>query len=166
MIRVVRKLNTRGAFFRTFCCLYFFISCSGEPVKEVQLPGTSSAYSTLELEILFLVNNYRNSLGHKELLRLDEISREAQFHSEHMALTKEVCHHNFGSRFKALNQKVGAQSMGENVGYGYRTPDAYLQAWITSPDHRKILEGEYTHFGISAREAENKSYVTLIFIAK
>lgn len=146
--------------------LFLIVSCSAEDVKEEIFDPAHPTNSSLELELLELVNDHRNTLGIGELQRLEKISYQARLHSEHMAGAKEVCHHNFGSRLKALKEQVGAKSMGENVGYGYRTSEAIFQAWLKSPNHKKIIESVYTHFGISATQAEENTYVTLIFIRK
>ncbi|NJY63184.1 CAP domain-containing protein [Salinimicrobium sp. CDJ15-81-2] len=146
--------------------LFLLMSCSGEGGDDEVLDPPFSAYSSLELEVLNLVNDHRNSLGLVELQRLEEISFQAKLHSNHMAGANEVCHHDFGSRLKILKEQVGARSMGENVGYGYRTSEAILKAWLNSPNHRNIIESENTHFGVSATSAEGKMYVTLIFIRK
>lgn len=142
------------------------MACSEDAIEEDSFLPPVSGYSLLEVELLGLVNNYRKDHGMAELGRLQEISQQAQLHSLHMAGAKEICHHNFGSRLKALKEQVGAKAMGENVAQGYRTSEAFFKAWLNSPHHKKIMEEENTHFGISAIQAEDKTYVTLIFIRK
>jgi uncharacterized protein YkwD len=149
-----------------FLLLILSISCSSEEVEKEISAIPFPAYSSIELEVLDLVNGHRSSIGGKELIRLEEISLQALSHTEHMIEKQEVCHHNFGSRYHALIEKVGAKAMGENVGYGYRTSEAFLGAWLHSANHRKTIEGEHTHFGISAKEGKENIYVTLIFIRK
>ena len=63
--------------------------------------------------------------------------------------------------------KVGARAVAENVGYGYRTSKAVVNAWLKSKGHRENVEGEYSHVGISVRQDEDgKNYFTNIFIKK
>ena len=142
------------------------MACSEEAVEKDPFLPPVSGYSHLEVELLDLVNNHRQAQGITKLERLQGISQQAQVHSLHMAGVKEICHHNFGSRLKALKEQVGAKAMGENVGNGYRTSEAFFNAWMQSSHHKKIMEEENTHFGISAIQAEDKIYVTLIFIRK
>ncbi|MHA6280959.1 CAP domain-containing protein [Salinimicrobium sp. CAU 1759] len=150
----------------------FFTYCSPEENniinKDDLEKGVSSYwYSPLELEILDLVNLYRISQGRNELEGLDQISRQAYLHNEHMITAREVCHHNFGKRYWLLSERVGARAMGENVGYGYSSAGALVKSWIKSEGHRKILEGSYNNFGVSAREGEeSKIYFTLIFVRR
>ena len=146
--------------------LSFFASCSKEELEKEPPKKPGLVYSSLELEILNLVNDHRASSGRNELKPLAEISEQALSHSYHMLQAKEVCHHNFGGRYQALADKVGARAMGENVGYGYRNSTSFFRAWLNSNDHREIIEGESSHFGISALKGEEKIYVTLIFIRK
>ncbi|WP_051205571.1 CAP domain-containing protein [Salinimicrobium xinjiangense] len=151
------------------CCLLqliLFLSCSSEEVGSPDFDIQVPEYSSIELEILDLVNQHRKSQAKKGLKLLDEISAQASSHTVHMIKTTEVCHHNFGSRYMALAGKVGAKAMGENVGGGYRTSEAFFRAWLNSPGHSEIIEGEHTHFGISAKEGKGEVYVTLIFIRK
>ena len=88
----------------------------------------SYSYSSLELEILDLVNIYRISNGRNEPETLDQISLQANLHTEHMITANEVCHHSFGERHKSLSEGVGARSMGENVVYGYLSAGAFVKA--------------------------------------
>ena len=155
-----------------FLCVSFFTFCSPEESSSLYQDDpkekvSSYSYSSLELEIFDLVNLYRISNGRNQLETLDQISLQANLHTEHMITAKEVCHHNFGERYKSLSERVGARSMGENVGYGYSSAGALVKAWIKSEGHREILEGSHNYFGVSAREGEErKVYVTLIFVRR
>lgn len=159
--------NTLLAFaLAVFLMLFFCVSCSKEEAEEKPVRLSRYSYSNFEMDILSLVNDYRNSTGRNTLGKVSEISLEAKNHNLHMRSAMEVCHHNFGQRFNTLKKRIGARSMGENVGYGYRTAGAIFEAWLKSPNHRKIIEGDHTHFGISALKEEGKWYVTLIVIRK
>lgn len=153
-------------------CACILTSCSpqeGDKAYDDDLIEEVSfhEYSNLELEILDLVNSYRTLRGFNELEKLDEISIQAGLHNIHMTTAREVCHHNFGKRYRILSKEIGAKSMGENVGYGYASAGALLNAWVKSESHRKILEGRSSYFGVSTREGkERKVYVTLIFVRK
>ena len=161
-IQVIKNFSLAVVVF----CLCGIISCSREaPEKEFSSPVVSN-YSSVETEILSLVNTHRKDLGLNELHILPEISEQADFHCQHMAKLNELCHHNFGSRFNFLKVDIEAKAMGENVGAGYQGGSALFDAWLRSKDHRKITEGNYTHFGIATAKADGENYVTLIFIRK
>ena len=124
-------------------------------------------YSAIELDVLELVNAYRDQKGLSQLQFLDESSVQAAAHNRHMIENNEVCHDFFGSRYQALVEQVNAKAVSENVGFGYRTAEAVVNAWINSDGHRKNLEGNHTHFGISVKESEDgKYYFTNIFVKK
>lgn len=154
--------------------LCFFTSCSKDSIDDAGLEtaGLSTDlpplfYTSVEKEVMDLVNQYRAGKGLPELVKLDPISRQASSHNLHMIKSDEVCHDEFGSRYAALVNSIGAEAVSENVAYGYRTADAVVQAWIASEGHRKNLEGDYTHFGISIKkDSEDKLYFTQIFVRK
>lgn len=147
--------------------LGFLLSCSGPEADE---PGTEIplvSYSSIELDVLQLINSYRVQEGMPEFILLDEVSSQADLHNEHMVVKDEVCHHFFGKRYKALVEGHGALAVSENVAFGYRTADAVVRAWVRSQGHRKNLKGNFTHFGISVKEGKSKKlYFTNIFIRK
>lgn len=154
-------------YFTTIFLLFAFLSCSPEEISPTEKEEIKFTYSVLELEILGKINAYRNSKGLNELEILDEISRQARLHNEHMLKAGEVCHHNFGGRYQILVRQVRAKAMGENVGFGFRNPEALVKAWLKSKGHRKVIEQSNSHFGISAiGEEKEKVYFTLILIRK
>lgn len=110
-------------------------------------------YSTMELEILDLVNSHRTSLGLKSLKKLDVISAVALTHTSYMVETGNVDHYNFPQRQENLVIKANAKSVGENVAYGFNSSKGVVDAWLNSDSHRAIIENEkYTHFGISTEK--------------
>ena len=156
----------------TAICTIFLTSCSKEGIDEVESANLTTKlapvnYSSLELDVLELVNAYREQKGLSTLLYLDESSIQAAGHNEHMINGNEVCHHFFGDRYEALVKSVNAKAVSENVGYGYNSAEAVVNAWIKSEGHRKNLEGAHTHFGISVKEGKDgKKYFTNIFVRK
>ena len=156
----------------TAICTFSLTSCSKDSVEELDsanLTTTTPAvsYTSIELDILELVNIHRGDLGLSQLQYLDEGSVQAALHNQHMIENNEVCHDFFGNRYEALVKSVNAKAVSENVAFGYRTAEAVVNAWIKSEGHRKNLEGEHTHFGISVKEGKDgKLYFTNIFVKK
>ncbi|HET7361529.1 MAG TPA: CAP domain-containing protein [Salinimicrobium sp.] len=150
--------------------LFSFSSCSKDSVEEMEMAELTSkapavSYSDYELQVMELVNAYRVEKGLSKLENLDEISYQAETHNIHMIKNDEVCHDQFGSRYSALVKQVEAEAVSENVAYGHRTAEAVVQAWIKSDSHRKNMEGNHTHFGISVtKDDKGKFYITNIFI--
>lgn len=53
------------------------------------------------------------------------------------------------------------------MAYGFETAQGVVNAWVKSDAHRKAMEGEATHFGISVkRDTKGKNYFTNIFMSK
>lgn len=152
--------------------MIFLTSCSKDAVDEIDSANLSATqapleYSSIELEVLDLVNAYRSQQGLSNLLYLDEGSIQAAGHNDHMIENDEVCHDFFGNRYQALVNLVNAKAVSENVAFGYRTAEAAVNAWIKSDGHRENMEGEHTHFGISVKEdKDGKFYYTNIFVRK
>jgi len=155
-------------------CTLFLTSCSKDSVgddltsyDQTITNRTSYEYSDFEIKILEDLNLYRKALGLEELKAIAQGSLESEDHNYYMINAGTVSHDNFSDRASYLMNVVGASRVGENVGYGYRTSEAMINAWLKSRGHKENIEGDYTHFGISVRQDENgKNYVTNIFIKK
>ena len=67
-----------------------------------------------------------------------------------------------------IKENTNAETVGENIAYGYISALSVLNAWLDSKEHSQIIENPtYTHFGISSEsDEENRIYFTLIFIKK
>lgn len=153
----------------------FLTSCSSESesiddsTTNTVAASTESNYShsTFELELLDLVNEYRVSQGLNALDIIEHISYVASGHDDYMITTNTVNHDNFTDRKTNMQQVLGATRVGENVAYGFSTPEAALNAWINSDSHRANLQGDYSHFGIAVKDnSEGRKYYTNIFIKK
>lgn len=151
-------------------CVLTFSSCA----KDTDLPIDTAiktadlvdyvTYSQIEIEIFNLINDYRSELDLPALQRVDGITFLASDHNYYMIKNKKVSHDNFPQRYTSLVNDIGAKAVSENVGYGYRTADAVVNAWINSEGHRENIEGNFTHFGISVQQdEEGKNYFTNIF---
>ncbi|GAB5400907.1 MAG: hypothetical protein Aureis2KO_24920 [Aureisphaera sp.] len=149
-------------------------SCSKEEDVEVQEANYSIDLNlaqetdwTLANEVLSLVNEHRISMG------LSTIARDQQYasayaveHTKYMIETSQINHDNFGDRSRALKDR-GAVSVGENVAAGYDSAEALVTAWLNSPSHKSVLEGNYTHSGFGIMQnARGKYYFTQLFYRK
>lgn len=146
-------------------------SCSADTadgnVKEASTDKlvTDYSYNASELETMQLINNYRVSIGLNALEKINHISFKCEEHNEYMVETKLVNHNDFALRSDNIIKVLGAKSVGENVAYNFKTSQAALDAWLLSPDHKKNIEGNYTHFGLSVVTDPNtgNKYYTNIF---
>ncbi len=109
-------------------------------------------------EILILINNHRASIGLSEIdIDYDYASAYAVEHTKYMIENNLVNHDNFSYRSGALKER-GATSVGENVAYGYSNAEDVVFAWLHSPAHKGIIEGNYTHSGFGVIQNENGTY--------
>lgn len=158
----------------------FLTSCSSDSndIDEVytapQMEETTTAappgfaYTSMELEVLELVNNYRQENGLSKLSTLDIISKVAETHTNYMLSNNKASHDNFPQRSQELTKNAKAKSVGENVAYGFRSAQGALNGWLNSEGHKEILDtAKYTNFGISTKaDTDGRYYFTLIFIQK
>lgn len=155
-------------------CILTFASCSKDNEipeenaknKTVELVNTF-AYTAIESDVLDAVNKYRQSIGLNTLIKVDEVTLQADDHTIYMSTNEVVNHNNFNVRYSNLVNGVGAKSVAENVAFGYNSADAVVKAWIGSESHKENIEGDFTHFGIAIEKDKNgKNYFTNIFIRR
>jgi len=178
MIKVINKrsLIKRSSILNLFLILTLnlsFLSCASDEdgiyIRDnMGFQDISLSYTTMEYEILDLVNDYRISLGLSNLNTINLISEQAIEHTTYMINKGEASHDNFSSRHQILTQIIAAKTVGENVAYGYISAESVVNAWIKSEGHRRNIENkEYTDFGISTKQDENgRYYFTHIFIKR
>ena len=147
-------------------------SCSTDTLDDDQNVAKSNDIvipeaKTIEIEILELINQHRISIGLNELKSIDIIKGQAYSHTDYMIDIDEVNHDYFHNRKAYLQANADAQSVSENVAYGYSSANSVVNAWLNSEGHRQTIEGDFSHFEISAeKNANDKWYFTNIFIKK
>ncbi|MEO8534445.1 MAG: CAP domain-containing protein [Flavobacterium sp.] len=131
----------------------------------VKNPDANYVYNDSELELMELINSYRVSIGLKALEKVNLISNKCEDHNRHMIANQVLDHNDFDARSQYIMKVLAARHVAENVANNYKTPQAVLKAWLQSPGHKKNIEGNYTHFGISISTdpATGKKYYTNIF---
>ena len=144
------------------------IACEKEELNsETPIDHIEMQYISFELEVANVVNEHRKELGLPTLKLLNIISKEAESHSIYMLEQESLNHDNLDIRVSNLINKANALSVGENVAFGYSTPQAALNAWIASAGHKANLEGDYSHYGVSIRiDNDGRKYYTNMFIKK
>ncbi|WP_275315252.1 CAP domain-containing protein [Tenacibaculum bernardetii] len=155
-------------FFLVFSLI--FASCSEENI-DTDLYDTISLIvpenKVIEIEILALINQYRVDKGLSSLGQMNVIKAQAYTHTDYMITQAVPSHDNFFKRSEYLKKHSGAKRVSENVAYGFSSAKNLVNAWVKSEDHKKNMEGDYTHFQISAEQNENgKWYFTNMFIKK
>ena len=146
-------------------------SCSADTVETANRNTneklvTNYDYNESEVEIMQLINDYRLSVGLNKLEIVNHISYKSEEHNLYMITNNVVNHNGFVERSENIVNLLGAKNVGENVGYNYKTSGAVVQAWLESPEHKKNIEGDYSHFGIAVKihPETGKKYYTNIFV--
>lgn len=126
--------------------------------------GTINA--SFESQVLTLVNQHRAALGLGALSNSPTLTNSAHWKSLHMAFYAYMQHDDpappvgrtVSDRLAACGYPIGTVSWGENIAYGYATPQDVMNAWLNSPGHRANIENaSYRAIGIGA--AQNASGV-------
>ena len=136
------------------------------PGEILNIPETDGAVRAYETEVIRLVNEIRAQYGLNALAENWELSRVARYKSQDMRDRGYFSHTSptYGSPFDMMRAfGLSYRSAGENIAYGYRTPEAVVKAWMSSSGHREnILSAKYTQIGVGYVAGGN--YCTQMFI--
>jgi len=150
-------------------CIGFVSSCSS--VSEVASPEEFALLipeaKSKEIEALQLINAYRLERGLHALQLSDTIKAVAYSHNLYMIEQQRTSHDYFFSRKRYLETYLQATAVVENVAYGYGTSGGVLAGWLNSDSHKRAIEGDFTHFDLSAEQDDaGRWYYTNIFVKK
>ncbi|MGN9790793.1 CAP domain-containing protein [Streptomyces sp. OZ13] len=128
-------------------------------------PSTAAPASGDVARVVALVNSERSKAGCSPVTLNAKLSKAAQDHSEDMAAHRNMSHTGSdGSDAGARITRAGYSwsTYGENVAYGYATPESVMAAWMASPGHkRNILDCGFKEIGVGL--AQPDSYWTQNF---
>ncbi|WTJ00648.1 CAP domain-containing protein [Streptomyces sp. NBC_00723] len=131
-------------------------------------PSTSKAAapaSGTSARIVQLVNAERSKVGCSPVALNAVLTKAAQAHSEDMAAQQNMSHTGSdGSDPGARITRAGYvwSTYGENVAYGYTTPEQVMSGWMSSPGHKaNILNCAFKEIGVGL--AQPGSYWTQDF---
>jgi uncharacterized YkwD family protein len=121
-----------------------------EPDTEV--PGDSASVSTLERQVVELVNQERVSYGLAPLTLNVQLCDGARLKSQDMHDNRYFDHNSptYGTPYDMMaSLGITYASAGENIAMGYATAEAVVNAWMNSPGHRaNILSENFTEIGV------------------
>ncbi|WP_422091089.1 CAP domain-containing protein [Tenacibaculum ovolyticum] len=150
-------------------CILLITSCTSNSEFELDQTEATEKISEnpIEIEILNLVNNHRVANGYATLDKLQAIKSQTNNHTNYMIEKEKISHDFFFERKEYLNKNVNSKSVAENVAYGYSSASSVLNAWLKSKNHKKNIEGDFTHFEITAKQdLKGNWYYTNIFVKK
>lgn len=127
-------------------------------------PVSSSAF---ESQVVTLTNDQRAANGCRALRVDDRLVAAARAHSNDMVAKKFFSHTGSdGSDFVTRAVRAGyTAASGENIAWGYRTPQEVVTGWMNSPGHRaNILNCSSVAIGVGvAVESSGAPYWTQDF---
>ncbi|MFF3501801.1 CAP domain-containing protein [Streptomyces sp. NPDC003247] len=124
--------------------------------------NTSDAAATASdavTRVVALVNSERSKAGCSALTLNAKLTKAAQDHSADMALHSNMSHTGSdGSDPAERLTRAGYSwsSYGENVAYGYSSPEEVMAGWMSSPGHkRNILNCDFKEIGVGLAQPGN-----------
>ncbi|MEV6781715.1 CAP domain-containing protein [Streptomyces sp. NPDC051098] len=109
--------------------------------------------------VVALVNSERGKAGCAPVKSNAKLAKAAQDHSKDMAAHRNMSH--TGSDGSEPGQRItraGYQwsTYGENVAYGYDTPESVMAGWMASPGHkRNILNCAFKEIGVGHAQPDD-----------
>jgi uncharacterized protein YkwD len=146
-----------------FLFFILLLSCTTKD-ERVDYVIYSYPFNQTELSVMQITNEHRVSIGLNTLVPVQHFGYLCYQHNQYMIEKNVVNHDYFIERSTNITNTYHASSVGEVIAYNYTTPTSALQAWLNSPEHKQVIEGKFTHFGVSVSEdSNNHKYYTFIF---
>lgn len=138
-----------------------------DPVDDVPAPSGACG-SALEARQWALVNADRRQEGLPALCCHAGLGDVARDHSADMAFRDFFDHTNPDGQtpWDRMDEAgvTGWSGAGENIAYGYPTPEAVQEGWMNSPGHRaNILSDGFSHVGVGLYNDNGTLYWTQVF---
>ena len=136
------------------------------PGQVLAIPEVDAKVLQYEAEVIRLVNDIRKQNGLSPLTANWELSRVARYKSQDMVDNRYFAHNSptYGTPFEMMRAfGLSFRTAGENIAYGYATPQKVVDGWMNSSGHRaNILNASYTQIGVGYVAQGN--YWTQMFI--
>tara|TARA_R110001583_G_scaffold50577_10_gene158028 strand:- start:15659 stop:16099 length:441 start_codon:yes stop_codon:yes gene_type:complete len=143
--------------------LLFLGSCTSDSLEETPVLEAENVI-TIEQDLLDIVNEHRLTLNTNALEFSNIAYKYANIHTDYMIAKGSISHDNFSSRATNINSEVEVEMVAENVAKDYQSAIDAFQGWYTSSSHKKTMEGDFTHTGISVKKDEQGNfYFTQLF---
>ncbi len=151
-----------------FLTAVLFSSCGGSSTGDhaISLGGLTVngvPYKTQVEQVLVLVNQARADNGLSPLSWNQKLSSAAQSYAQVLSDWGTLSHtgpdgSSPGDRITAAG--YSPRTWGENIAYGYATPDAVVTGWMNSSGHRaNILGSAYKEIGIGVAGTSTRYWV-------
>ena len=135
--------------------------------KTEPVQNTTNSASSVESEVLRLVNIERSKAGLSGLKMSNELSNVARMKSQDMADKNYFSHTSptYGSPFDMMKKfGVSYTTAGENIAKGYSGAEAVMNGWMNSPGHKaNILNPKFGTLGVGYVNKGGTTYWTQMF---
>ena len=122
------------------------------PGQVLAIPEVDAKVLQYEAEVIRLVNDIRKQNGLSPLTANWELSRVARYKSQDMVDNRYFAHNSptYGTPFEMMRAfGLSFRTAGENIAYGYATPQKVVGGWMNSSGHRaNILNASYKQIGV------------------
>ncbi|MFJ3950687.1 CAP domain-containing protein [Streptomyces sp. Je 1-4] len=132
---------------------------SPAPAASPSAAKATATASGATARVVELVNDERRKAGCSPLTVNAKLTKAAQDHSKDMADHRNMSH--TGSDGSSPEDRITRagydwSSYGENVAYGYSTPESVMEGWMTSPGHkRNILDCSFKEIGVGHAQPDD-----------
>jgi uncharacterized protein YkwD/chitodextrinase len=168
---------TRRVLVLVALCAAVLVPLAAVPAGAVGDCTPQSSWGTLDRtfaqQVLTLVNQHRAARGLAQLQSSPSLTAAAEWKSLHMAGYGYFAHNDpappvarsVGERLAACGYPASSSGWGENIAYGYTTPQSVMDGWLNSQGHRANIENStFRALGVGvARDAAGRLYWTQDF---
>ncbi len=155
------KMRLQSVALLLFVCA--LASCDKEVLENTSVI-TAKNVLEVEQELFDTVNEHRVSLGLNALEYSEVAYTYANEHNEYMISKASISHGNFSSRASNISTQVNAEYVAENVAKDYDDATKAFQGWMNSINHKKTIEGEFSHTAVSVKKnTDDILYFTQVF---
>ena len=137
--------------------LLFLGSCTSDSIDDTPVLEAENVL-TIEQDLLDIVNAHRLSLKTNTLVFSDVAYKYANLHTDYMISKGSISHDNFSSRASNIDSEISVEMVAENVAKDYQSALEAFEGWYISSSHKKTMEGDFTHTGISVKKDDLGNY--------
>ena len=122
---------------KAFLVLFVFMafSCSKETAGDTIIEAENVV--TLELELLDIVNDYRETLGQNALAHNNIAYEQANIHNDYMISKGDISHDNFSSRASKIHSELNIEIVAENVAKDFTNANDAFKGWLKFFNNRE-----------------------------
>lgn len=132
--------------------------------ETASVPRLEKSAGSYAAEVIKLVNAQRAKEGLSPVSGVGELNDYALLRSKEIVSNFEHKRPDGANPLDYVMQMKKYRTCGENIAYGYKTPEKVMEGWMNSPGHRaNIMNENFTYIGVGCYEENGTLYWTQIF---